>query len=545
MTPRARASHILARSKAPRKFKPNPRILPKFDANPASGFPTGLTDPIGVINQPGRTIRKFVTVPISLAFDGGAIVGTARLVLLFWGDFWQTASNPSVSDVQQAVSDILNSPYLSEMAQYGFRGLTLDPPRIVHKPGPPFPTFSGDDAKNMVWDLIDDDVFPEPDDDSGEGRIVYMVFAPPGTAYEDTGAGGAHGEASDYDFPFDVDYAWVGWVDHGNLDMITSFFSHELVEILSDPEPFSGWHVTSPPEIDEIADACILQVGLSNGRVVAAYYSKNLNACVVPDFPQPRSLDLDVKQFGEGPAFLLGGGSIDVASGPCFSGHYEWEVLGRRSETVITANIAGYEDPEFTWTVDASTVFDFPTPVSTSQDAPILDPLHYLEKLPPWTSTVQASAKDGVLTLNMAPGQYPVYYLATCTVEEKGLPAGYATKRSDSVGVFMSSAFRLMDARFESDLEMCQAKAKAFSRKDLEYKLPIVFDPGDPPPPWVGYEHLPAELVRELDEIYFLATSVAHQDRKLAENLREFAAAKFVGALVKTLKQSKIADSEG
>ena len=237
----------MSQKRTKRTFLPVKRRSPRLvNKNEPGGFPTGLANPTGAVYEPGRIIWKFATTPISLEFNGGAIAGSARLVLLFWGDFWETAVSPSVSDIHQAVADILNSPYLSEMMQYGFRWLTLDPPLIVLKPDPPSPTFSRDDAKNMVWALIDDERFPEPDDDSGDGRIVYMVLAPQGSNYEDLSAGGAHGDAEDRDF-LDVDHAWVGWVDFdSSLDRITEVLTHELVEILSDPEPTSGWQVTSP-----------------------------------------------------------------------------------------------------------------------------------------------------------------------------------------------------------------------------------------------------------------------------------------------------------
>ncbi len=81
-------------------------------ANPAAPgqIPSGLSNPVGSIFEPGRTIWKFITPPAGLHFDGGAIVGTARLVPLFWGLFWQTATNPSVADVHQAIAEILRRP---------------------------------------------------------------------------------------------------------------------------------------------------------------------------------------------------------------------------------------------------------------------------------------------------------------------------------------------------------------------------------------------------------------------------------------------------
>ncbi|MEP7178827.1 MAG: hypothetical protein ABI775_07045, partial [Pseudonocardiales bacterium] len=126
---------------------------------------------------------------------GGGAVGAADLELLFWGDYWRTANGPSTGDVMTAMGRILTSPYLSELNQYGFSSLRLRGGTLVSSPGPPGGTFSADDVRDMVWALIDDDVFPEPDDPGGV--IVYLVVAPATSSYNDSAARGAHTSAHD------------------------------------------------------------------------------------------------------------------------------------------------------------------------------------------------------------------------------------------------------------------------------------------------------------------------------------------------------------
>lgn len=89
---------------------------------------------------------------------------------------------------------------------------------------------------------------------------------------------------------------------------------------MSDPEPTSGWQVTSPEGLDEIADACLNESGVVNGHRVSAYYSKRLEACVIPSFPLLRSLDLEVKQSNEGPIEEIALGEVNVHAGRCFTG---------------------------------------------------------------------------------------------------------------------------------------------------------------------------------------------------------------------------------
>ena len=132
---------LSATTRSHRRVRPSyPRSPPRsigIDPPAGGSFPSGLSNPVGVISEPGAEIYKFLTLPVTLNNGGGAVVGSARLVLLFWGEFWQTANNPSAADITAAVTDIVNSPYLSELSQYGFRSLTIDPPVIVIQPVPP------------------------------------------------------------------------------------------------------------------------------------------------------------------------------------------------------------------------------------------------------------------------------------------------------------------------------------------------------------------------------------------------------------------------
>jgi hypothetical protein len=102
-------------------------------------FPIVLSAPTNAIFEGDRTIYEYAGSQFQLHFDGGAIVGTAKLQLLFWGEFWIGATGASRDDLQTAAAEILASPYLSELNQNGFQGLTLNELMVVIDPGPPFP----------------------------------------------------------------------------------------------------------------------------------------------------------------------------------------------------------------------------------------------------------------------------------------------------------------------------------------------------------------------------------------------------------------------
>jgi hypothetical protein len=95
----------------------------------------------------------------------------------------------------------------------------------------------------------------------------------------------AYANYSDFDFPFDIDIndrSHMAWVAFGNRAFISSVFSHELVEALSDPEG-NGIQVnpTNANNWNEVGDVC-QSTGLVNGVTVQSYWSQTDKACVIP-----------------------------------------------------------------------------------------------------------------------------------------------------------------------------------------------------------------------------------------------------------------------
>jgi hypothetical protein len=88
---------------------------------------------------------------------------------------------------------------------------------------------------------------------------------------------------SDYDlFDVDNDQTHFAWVQYGGLDAMTTVFSHELAEAVTDPE---GNAIQIAPASstnwNEIGDVCSSTLNV-DGVVVQSYWSALDNACVVP-----------------------------------------------------------------------------------------------------------------------------------------------------------------------------------------------------------------------------------------------------------------------
>jgi hypothetical protein len=232
----------------------------------------------------------------SVQHHGGPVGSGAPVQLLFWGDWWNTDEGVARRSLYvKRVQDLLVSPYFSELVQYGIAKPHWRGALVVTEPAPPASFKSKDDVQkvpDLIVDLIEDDVFPDPDDE----KIAFLVFMAKGfTTVKETG-NGSHMKDFDYEFPWDKDWFWVAWIrffgnagatggDEDPEDAIRTF-SHELVEMLSDPE-LDGWYV-GRPEDGEIADAATTpgdgtkQTAWVNGAHVQGYWSNQHGATVIP-----------------------------------------------------------------------------------------------------------------------------------------------------------------------------------------------------------------------------------------------------------------------
>jgi hypothetical protein len=217
---------------------------------------------------------------------GGKRLRNAVVNLIFWGDAWQATPgpNPSLSQVVSDCASILAGPYQVRVAQYGATAARLGTV-FVSVPGfNPRTNFQTSDVARLVTDAIEGGALPEPDEEVTD--VLHLVFMPPGTS-PPPNLGGLHTYAlySDYDFPFDFDInqrSHIAWVAFGTRSFISSVFSHELVEALTDPEG-DGVQVdpTNATNWNEIGDVCSTR-GTVNGVTVQSYWSEQDHACVIP-----------------------------------------------------------------------------------------------------------------------------------------------------------------------------------------------------------------------------------------------------------------------
>ncbi len=263
--------------------------MPKTKADDAALREGQLADGSGVITFPakprvplGQAIPETAggATP-SFSDHGGPVIPHVRLILVFWGSWWNsTSAVPSVGQVTDAVVNILTGPYMSSLAQYRGIGSGFLQSSIVvsaaigNSPASPPASFSNSDVATLLTNMLAAGLMPGPATDA---ELLYMVMLPPGATQP--GLLGEHTYAGVNNT--NLHFGWVA--NGGSLESVTWVFSHELVESCTDPEGSAitgtgcnqgGWC--------EIGDVCTGNTAVINGVTVQRYWSQADQACVVP-----------------------------------------------------------------------------------------------------------------------------------------------------------------------------------------------------------------------------------------------------------------------
>jgi len=222
--------------------------------------------------------------------SGGPKLGLCLFSVIFWGNAWTSpALSPSAGQILGSIDSLLHplySLYLEGLKQYGLiagAGITGQS-LIITSPEPPNP-FSPQDIGEKIWDLIDDDHYPEPEDSAFPN--LYFVFLPPGVNPTNNSLCGEHSIASHKDFLEATESVYFAWIRYGTLDQMTRCFSHELVEAMTDPRG-NGVQINprNATEWNEIGDVCS-SAAYVNGVYATSYFSAADGACVIPTPPPP------------------------------------------------------------------------------------------------------------------------------------------------------------------------------------------------------------------------------------------------------------------
>lgn len=259
-------------------------------------------------------IRRMLTVTftpqygIQATSNGGTVrTGTVPVELIFLGGSTGFGFDGSVTEPQiiTAVNKILASSYLTGLSEYG----TTSSASLDQTYDSNFNLTNGFSTSNLqscVEDALNDGngTLPEVDDPSNDA--IYFVFTPPSVNSSQANAIGYHTYGSTGGF-LDPDNASFGWISSfqvfdtnrninlNPIDSISSIFSHELAETLSNPQTSGG--VTTVPTAafqaafatsfyqnpGEVADnEAQLYIGYEGDVAVQSLWSQAQNLFVIP-----------------------------------------------------------------------------------------------------------------------------------------------------------------------------------------------------------------------------------------------------------------------
>jgi hypothetical protein len=242
--------------------------------------------------------------PVSqlLIDNGGPLLASPQVELIFWGTAWQTPDpaaplqlhdpiGPSPATISSALATILASSYTSALHQY--RGLTAAHLRasILLAPYAPPALFSTADVQVFLQSQIRLGALPAP---ASNPDLLYVVMLPPTVNSLPHEGLAAHDSFRYFDFSSSplpsfhmLHFAWV--TDDGTLANVTKNFSHELVEAMTDPEASGiivSTNISSPQDHCpypftwcEVADVCDQVLWQIQGFTVAAYWSRQDKRC--------------------------------------------------------------------------------------------------------------------------------------------------------------------------------------------------------------------------------------------------------------------------
>ena len=436
-----------------------------------SSVPPGVTETV-----PVETLLTYPPTqsPTTPTYHGGLLgadlSGPTFVQLLFWGDWWERAGNERREGLEQAVQTLLASPYFDRLDQYRiFPHPTYRGSLVVTDPAPPVlpNTYSAEDIRKLVLKLIDADKFPEPDDE--HGRLGFFVMMPDGTQW-DQGDTGAHTKAIEKDFPFlDWDTSWVAWITAGDFDRMTRTFSHELVELLTDPE-MDGWYVDQLAEKGELVDLCAVQAGWVDGVLAAAYWSSSDAACVIPTRPLSVRIDGTIRVNGTKEA---GSGNYSPQSTTglkhfvpaCHleNNQYPWTLTQRVEIGEIMATATGFHTPSYTWTVAGIQVAQGPSRVQPTLDLTIEHPEGPQAARQPVDLAINAEGARLTITNDSAVANFDLPIAVTVTEAPRNYltPAQNGSRTTAVVAPFVGAELAI-GGTYAADLARCKQAALEF-----------------------------------------------------------------------------------
>jgi len=302
-------------------------------------------------------------------------------------------------------------------------------------------------------------------------------------------------------------------------------FSHELVEIITDPEASGGWTMDrsfpSGSDNNEIGDACNNSVDFLKGNLMNAYWSERHKACIIPKpegFIVIQTSDVTINSN------VVASGTAHISSLICLVGDYHWDILFDKKIITCSANTYNFKNPQFVWRIlegsagpiDLADGFSGTIFLATKTWYEDVSGVSTGFNTFPLEITVN---KDKLITRSTSAGNLFSFLLKIqVTASEGPVTASYQTQFR-----VKCEALKFED-RYYTDLERCRERLWKLIDRMLP-KIPPI-GPGDPA--WIWIDKLSpwisGDRLQLMAEIASLAAAYENSDPLFSYKMRSEAA---------------------
>jgi hypothetical protein len=220
-----------------------------------------------------------------LQYHGGPVLGSAEVVLIFWGAHWTGAGAPLQASLNAFFDFILTSSFMATLQEYSIPSTVIGNGRRVTSVNVSSNPGSGGQVtdaqiQKALQGWISANTVP-----ATTTNTLYFIYLPPNVVCSFQGGAsctafcGYHEHINNAVFYAVEPYITCVGCSFGSiLDSLTKVSSHELAEAITDPAGTGWW---DPNTGDEIGDICNTSTTRLGGYLVQNQWSNARSACVL------------------------------------------------------------------------------------------------------------------------------------------------------------------------------------------------------------------------------------------------------------------------
>jgi hypothetical protein len=228
---------------------------------------------------------RVAPVDAHLSYNGGPLLQSVQVFLIFWGAKWQTVASaaPLVQQIKTFFGDILASSLLDQLTEYNVPGKAIGhgslTGSVMLTDGAPVGSVADSAVKAQLKKWIKAKTIPKQN-----SQTLYFVYLEPGIVSIMGGSKSCQNYCGYHNNTGPIYYAVMPYPSCAGclgglttLDALTGTSSHELCEAITDPIPGKGWYDNKN---GEIGDICAWNFKTVSGHNVQMEWSNAKGRCV-------------------------------------------------------------------------------------------------------------------------------------------------------------------------------------------------------------------------------------------------------------------------